>query len=98
MLETKRIVTRQRGSWRWQNAFAVTTYRPRQRKDGRWIWYAAQTTGKFSEPQLRRLGYDKFPSGSLHNRLVDAELVQFCTVATETDEHEAQLNLAAPAG
>jgi hypothetical protein len=57
------IVTRPRGSWKWQNAYAVATYAPHLTRDGRWVWKLAHRTRKMSAPQLR--GTD-LPRGGRH--------------------------------
>jgi hypothetical protein len=68
-LHADRIIQVPRGSWRWQNAYAVARYRPQQTKDGRWIWKSVgRLTGKLSLPQLRKTDYRGLPFGSLHNR------------------------------
>jgi len=70
-MRIQRIVTVERGSWRWQDAFAISTYEPRVTRAGRVVWSLVAKTGKLSMPQVRRLGYDHLPKGSLHNRPVD---------------------------
>lgn len=71
----KRIVTSEKGSWRWQDAFRVSEYRPRRTRSGRWIWSSAGTSGKMSEPQLRRAGaFGRYHVGSAHNQGVDLNL------------------------
>jgi hypothetical protein len=71
-LEAQRVVRLARGSWRWQEAYAVVRYRTRRARDGRWLWVSdGKITNKCSMPQLRARGYAKTPHGSLHNRLVD---------------------------
>lgn len=57
------IVTRPRGSWRWQDAFAVSTYRRVKSKDGRReIWKFISRGRKMSRPQLGEL-WDQLPHG-----------------------------------
>lgn len=68
-MTTQRIVTSQRGSWRWQDAFRIATYEARPDAAGRLRWYSTGQSGKYSSPQLRRLGVD-LPHGSIHRRLV----------------------------
>ena len=65
---TARIVTRQRGSWRWQDAYSVAWYNPHNTRDGRWIWRSIGHSGKLSMPQIRRSVYRHLGVGSLHNR------------------------------
>ena len=66
------IVARQRGSWKWQDAYGVSYYSPRPSADGRWAWRFVRTGGgKFSRPQLLRRGdYCKLHEGPLHGTLV----------------------------
>lgn len=67
-----RIVTVPRGSWRWQNAYAVMKYTMVKRKrDGVWIWRSEGTVyGKASMPQLERVGYGGLPIGGMHHQEV----------------------------
>lgn len=76
-IRARRIITCPRGSWRWQDAFRVAEYAPRQTKDGRWVWEnVGYLTQKASAPQLRRwTSYGDLPHGGLHNRPVDAALL-----------------------
>lgn len=69
------IVTRQRGSWKYQDAYGVSTYAPKLTKRGVWVWAAVGSHGKYSWPQLRRNGLSSLPLGSKHHRpLTPAEL------------------------
>jgi len=72
-IHTRRIVTTQRGSWKWQDAFRVVDYRARLLPDGRVLWESMGNTGKYSEPQLREMGFSNLLHGSLHNKPVSAE-------------------------
>ena len=63
-----RIVTHERGSWRYQEAYSVAEYWPYITRDGRLVWRSCGARGKYSRPQLRRLGLDTLPHGSLHHR------------------------------
>jgi len=70
----KRIVTSQRGSWKWQDAYRISYYYPRCARDGRWIWTSCgmhNQSCKYSLPQLRRKGLDALSFGSIHNDLID---------------------------
>lgn len=70
------IVTRQRGSWKYQDAYGLSTYAPHRTKDGRWVWKSVGSCGKYSWPQLRRMGTTtRLPLGGKHHRpLTPAEL------------------------
>jgi hypothetical protein len=63
------IVTSQKGSWRWQDAYRVSSYQPRVTRDGRVILRSQYRSGKYSWPQLRRVAFFDLPAvvGSLHN-------------------------------
>ena len=61
----KRIVTSQRGSWRWQNAFRIATYEARLDRNGVMRYWSVDLSPKYSEPQLRRAGID-YIKGSAH--------------------------------
>lgn len=70
-MEKQSIVSDCMGSWKWQNAYRVVTYRPRLAKNGRVVWESVTCSGKMSKPQLIRNGweYSDF-MGSFHNRPV----------------------------
>ena len=63
----KRVVTERKGSWRWQDAYRVATYRPQMSTRGVWLWKSVERSGKIactrSTVHLWALG-----TGSLHNR------------------------------
>lgn len=62
------VVTYPRGSWKYQDAYRVARYIPRQTKSGKWIWVNdGYATGKMSEPQLRRAGWNTVVH-SYHNQ------------------------------
>jgi hypothetical protein len=66
-----RIVTRAKGSWKWQNAYGVVAYAPYVCKNGNIVWKPIKTlVQKASWPQLRRAGYTGIKVGSLYNRPV----------------------------
>lgn len=49
------LVTRPMGSWRWQNAYAISTYKlVAQSNSNRLVWRLSNRSNKMSEPQLRR--------------------------------------------
>ena len=51
------LVTRPQGSWRWQDAFAISVYRWVVNYDEtRGVWRHVSTGRKMSEPQLRARG------------------------------------------
>ena len=66
-MKTKRIVTSAKGSWKWQDAYRISTYEARVLKNGKTCWVSINTSDKYSEPQLRRCGYSDLPHGSLHH-------------------------------
>jgi hypothetical protein len=70
-IHCQRIVTTQRGSWKWQDAFRINTYTARLMDDGRVLWETANAGNKVSEPQLREwaksMGYSSLRHGSMHN-------------------------------
>lgn len=65
-MQATRIVSRARGSWKWQDAFGLSFYEPKVLRNGKTVWVSVSSYGKFSAPQLRRLGYGEHPHGSLH--------------------------------
>jgi hypothetical protein len=66
-MKQNRIVTECQGSWKWQNAYRITTYEPRELKNGRICWQSVSVSGKMSMPQIRRAGLDHLKKYSLHN-------------------------------
>lgn len=69
MTTTRRIVTAERGSWIWQDAYGVVEYIPHQTRKGVWVWKShRRIIGKASFPQLVRAGYGDLPIGSLHHK------------------------------
>jgi hypothetical protein len=64
----RRIVTRPKGSWKYQDAYAISIYRLAKGKKGQWLWkWDSYEVNKASWPQLVRMGKDKIKSGGLHN-------------------------------
>ena len=70
-MKKESIVTACMGSWKWQNAYRVATYRPRLAKNGKVVWESVGQSNKMSQPQLIRNGweYSDF-MGSFHNSQV----------------------------
>jgi hypothetical protein len=60
---------KQNGSWRWQQAWTITSYEARLTDDGRVIWEAKGDNGKRSYPQIRDMAKG-LPHHSLHNKPV----------------------------
>lgn len=45
------------GSWQWQNAYAISTYKlVAKSNSNRLVWRLSNRSNKMSEPQLRRYG------------------------------------------
>lgn len=66
---TRRICTRPRGAWKWQDAYAVTTYTIRRTRDLHYAWACYARGPKRSLPQLRQAnGAYPCKFGNLHNR------------------------------
>jgi hypothetical protein len=71
-----RIVTAEQGSWKWQKAYRISTYRPHVTRDGRVILRSSRTTlGKYSWPQLRGSALVRYGVGSLHNARPDKVVI-----------------------
>lgn len=69
--EEIRIVHRARGSWKWQEAYTVSAYRPQVLKNGKKVWrFAGNLTRKMSAPQIAQSQFAAIPHGSLHNKPV----------------------------
>jgi hypothetical protein len=68
------IVTEQKGSWRWQNAYRLATYAPHQCRDGHWVWQSISRSNKFACTRRTEAIFAAHRSGSLHNRPA-----RFCT-------------------
>src|SRR5438105_4550104 len=86
-IERHTVVSCPRGSWKWQNAYRVVSYRMHRTRDGRMVWKSyARLTGKLSEPQIRRNGYGNLPVGSLHHKPVsDADLAIIAAASGDCD-------------
>jgi len=68
-----RIVSRQRGSWKYQDAYGVVKYDIYVTKRGRVVYKSVRDiVRKASWPQLKRAGYAHLPVGSLHMHAVNA--------------------------
>ena len=76
-IKTSTIVTAQRGSWRWQDAYKVAEYRARE-NDGYLVWYPVRHSGKMSMPQLRAAGLAHLRRGSKIGRTVTREEAAWC--------------------
>ena len=82
-LEAVSLVTHQRGTWRWQDAYAAARYSPRlRRKRGKgkslMVWMSHGSGRKMSLPQAERAGY-VWPCnthGSLNQQPVPAFILQ----------------------
>lgn len=67
------IVSVSQGSWRWQNAYRLNTYRPALANNGMVLWRTLSQGLKRSWPQLHRAGFTcdmDIRRGSLHNKPV----------------------------
>ncbi len=71
----ERIVTSEKGSWKWQNAYRIAHYRPIVTRDGRVVLRSCGRGGKYSWPQLRGNDLTKYGVGSLHNQRPDIAVV-----------------------
>ena len=49
------LVTRPKGSWKWQDAYAISTWRVEMGSRGRAIWAFCGRSKKHSLPQLREV-------------------------------------------
>lgn len=76
-MEIMAIATRPRGSWKYQDAFAVGYYTPVKTRRGVYVWrFSGYRAGckKLSEPQLRRYGFGGLPRTPHNQPLTDREL------------------------
>lgn len=65
------IVSRPRGTWKWQDAYAISTCQPSFSSRAKyWYWICARRGDKMSMPQLKRAGYDRTSMPSRHNTRV----------------------------
>lgn len=82
-----RIVTEQKGSWKWQDAYRVAWYRvrysPRQKRH---FWQSETRSGKFAMNSSNMERYDGIPHGSLHNHPVSGE--ELAAIGTLIGESE----------
>lgn len=63
-----RIVTEQKGSWKWQDAYRIAHYAPVKAENGKILWRAYSHSRKLSAPQLARIyGNDRPEMYSIHN-------------------------------
>jgi len=70
--QIQRIVTDQKRSWRWQDAYVIATYRPHVTRDGRTVWESVSRSGRYSRPQLGDR-WNRIAHGSLHHRPIVKE-------------------------
>jgi len=90
-INAKAIITCQRGSWRWQNAYSIAYYAPRIRRchqAGRststMVWALAGASRKLSMPQIRRMGLGDLPLGGMHNQPVSSADLMALSLMAET--------------
>ena len=90
-INAKAIITCQRGSWRWQNAYSIAYYAPRIRRcyqAGRststMVWALVGGSKKLSMPQIRRMGLGDLPLGGKHNQPVSAADLMAMSLLAET--------------
>jgi hypothetical protein len=88
----RRIVSTTRGSWRWQDAYALARYQVTRGRDGRLRWTTCDPggLGKWSMPQLlRNPRVAQLQSGSAHRHALDgatlAEWIALSGLATQVD-------------
>jgi len=82
-IKARALTTRQKGSWRWQDACGVSVYEMRKRvkslpgKRSLYVWQSIEwASSKLSGPQAHRMGLDNLPRTSMHNRAVSAAELQ----------------------
>lgn len=62
------LVSKQRGSWKYQDAYAVATYGIKRTKDGRLVFKSMHHSRKLSLPQYNKLlNKADFEIGSMHH-------------------------------
>lgn len=66
-LGTSRIVTEQKGSWKWQDAYRITYYEATILKNDTVAWVSYSSSRKMSAPQLGSR-FNAMDHGSLHHR------------------------------
>jgi hypothetical protein len=67
-----RIVSEQKGSWRWQDAYRKATYAPHLTCDGRWVWKSYCRTRKFAATRATADLFRAYCRGSLHHKPVES--------------------------
>lgn len=64
------LVSRPRGGWKYQDAFAVSAHEVRKGKSGKYRWRTVNRSPKFSEPQQRKYKITTDVPHALHNKPV----------------------------
>ena len=62
-----RIVTSQKGSWKWQDAYRISTYEPHLCKNGAYVWRSVSQSSKFAITKSNP--HTGYKHGSLNNKL-----------------------------
>ena len=68
--EINRVVTSQKGSWRWQDAYRIATYEAHTTRDGRLIFRSLGRGDKFAATKATAGYWNKYSTGSLHNTAI----------------------------
>ena len=97
-LQVVRLTTRQKGSWRWQDACGLSYYQPRPRRKYRkgqsyFIWDSIYQGPNMSYPQARWRGLDwenGIPSNSIHQQSVDGWDLMGLALMSEMLKDEAE--------
>lgn len=63
-----RVVTEQRGSWKWQDAFRLAFYEPAKLKNGKTVFRSIGRTPKFAHTRSHMWKWTRYGGGSLHHR------------------------------
>lgn len=66
------LVARPKGTWRWQDAYAVSSHALTRRRDGTLGWVMSRRSSKMSLPQIVRAGARYDYTGGLHQRPLTA--------------------------
>lgn len=67
-----RVVTRAKGSWRWQDAFGLSYYLPAVTKTGKHIFRSVSSAGKFAHTRATQWKWKRYGCGSIHNAEIHA--------------------------
>jgi predicted Rdx family selenoprotein len=65
--DVTRIVTSCKGSWNWQNAYRIATYKEHTTRNGRRIFRSLGTGGKFARTLKTAHLWGRYKEGSAHN-------------------------------